>query len=637
MPACRGTRDALEPRRPHERFYKDGRRIQVAERVTEDGHIVGIRTDITERKRMARPFAVAEDNPDCVRTFIVNRLLTSSSLLYRPRLCSATAKGRAMPALANWASTAKSKLVGPLRRRNHRVDEPSRDQAEEALRKSQERVNGIFDNSPSAIVLKDAEGRYILINNRFKKWFNLTSDEVIGKTAHEIFPKDFADQYAANDQEFIKSGIPNDTEITAPFADGREHCLTVARFPVSNSHGQIIGVGSIGSDITDQKIAEEQLRQAQKMEAVGQLTGGVAHDFNNLLTAISANLELISERTAADDRLQRMATAAIEAARRGGRLTQQLLAFSRQQALQPTQLNLNRLVRETDTLLQRTLGKDIETTVSADADLWHCVADATQVQNALRNLAINARHAMPDGGKLTIETANVGLGEDDVASYSDVTPGEYVMLSVTDTGTGMTPEVLEHVFDPFFTTKEVGQGSGLGLSMVQGFVKQSGGHVTIDSEVARGTTVRLYLPRVTKEDDSSVPSVTADEKRSVGETVLVVDDDAAVRSATALLFEDLGYRVLEASDGLSALAKLERIPNIDLLFTDVVMPRGLSGMDLAKEARQRYPELKTLFATGDAGREEEIEKSVGGRAFVLAKPFLKADLALAVRNAFEGR
>lgn len=382
---------------------------------------------------------------------------------------------------------------------------------------------------------------------------------------------------------------------------------------------------------------EEMLRQAQKMEAVGQLTGGLAHDFNNMLAVIIGNLEFLLEQCEAKSRAEEMAQLALKASFRGAALIRQLLAFSRRQSLEAEQFDLNELVSSTTELLCRTLGEDIEIELSLGADMWAALADPTQLEAALTNLAVNARDAMPNGGRLTIETANKYLDAAYAARNVEVTPGEYVMLAISDTGTGVPPEILDRVFEPFFTTKEMGKGTGLGLSMVYGFAKQSGGHVTIYSEVGHGTTVRLYLPRGTLDMKSSTvrPLVKA-EKGVPDATILVVEDDVDVRKVVVNQLVVLGYRVAEARDGKAALELLRQEKSIDLLFTDMVMPGGMTGRDLAREARTILPTLKVLFTSGYAEAALARGGHAGEQGKLLSKPYPMADLARKVREALAG-
>jgi signal transduction histidine kinase len=380
---------------------------------------------------------------------------------------------------------------------------------------------------------------------------------------------------------------------------------------------------------------QEQLHQAQKMEAVGQLTGGLAHDFNNLLMIIIANLDLLETMLKGQPAAQKLVNAAVGASLRGAELTKQLLAFSRRQQLQPQPVDLNRLVSATAELLRRTLGEAIAIRTAFGRQIWTADADPSQVESALVNLSINARDAMPGGGALTIETANVTLDDVYVADNPDATAGDYVMLAVTDTGTGMPPDVVRRVFEPFFTTKPVGQGTGLGLSMVYGFAKQSGGHVKIYSEPGHGTTVRLYLPKA-KAQHAAEPIADPGAGGSLqgnDEVVLVVEDNEDVRSVTARQLGILGYRVIEAETAPEAMRVIDGDARVDVMFTDVVMPGGVSGFDLAEHARARRPDLGILFTSGftevSLRNNAALEQSAG----LLSKPYRLEALARKIREA----
>jgi signal transduction histidine kinase/CheY-like chemotaxis protein len=386
------------------------------------------------------------------------------------------------------------------------------------------------------------------------------------------------------------------------------------------------------ADITRRTRAEAILRQTQKMEAIGHLTGGVAHDFNNLLQVIRTNLDLLAGDVAGNARAEERLANALTGTVRGARLTQQLLAFARRQPLAPVVINLGRLVGDMTDMLRRTLGETVEIETIVGGGLWNTLVDPSQVENAVLNLAINARDAMPKGGKLTIELANSFLDEAYAAEHSEVTPGQYVMLAVTDTGTGMTPEVMAHAFEPFYTTKGEGQGTGLGLSMVFGFVKQSDGHAKIYSEPGQGTTVKLYLPRSRRPEERATARPLA---RAAGgsETILVVEDDAAVRRATVEILGDLGYRVLEAEDGESAFARLAEHGPVDLLFTDVVMPGTMSSRELARQAQARYPGLAVLFTSGYTENAIIHHGRLDDDVLLISKPYGKDELAHKVRSA----
>jgi PAS domain S-box-containing protein len=396
----------------------------------------------------------------------------------------------------------------------------------------------------------------------------------------------------------------------------------------------VLHVISSGRDVTALRDAESRLHQAQKMDAVGQLTGGVAHDFNNLLTVIIGALDLDPQRIPAE--MRPSIEQALRAAERGAALTHRLLAFSRQQMLVARSVDFNRLIGDMDELLRRTLGEHVEIELKLAGDLWPALADSGQVENSLLNLAINARDAMPDGGKLTIETSNVHLDDDYASHNAEVAPGDYVMMAVTDTGTGMAEDVLAHVFEPFFTTKEVGKGTGLGLSMIYGFAKQSGGHAKIYSEIGHGTTVRLYLPRLANQSAGSDTAAAAAPHKGGGETILVVEDNPDVRRLVVRQLRELGYDVIEAANGPQALQVLDGGASIDLLFTDVVMPGGMTGRQLAEAAKARRPNLKTLFTSGYT--EDSILRlgKLDPGVRLLSKPYRKYELATRIREALDG-
>ena len=382
---------------------------------------------------------------------------------------------------------------------------------------------------------------------------------------------------------------------------------------------------------------EEALRQSQKMEAVGQLTGGVAHDFNNLLQVIIGNLDTILRHLPEDSaRLRRSAGNALTGARRAAALTQRLLAFSRRQPLNPKPLNVNALVTSLSELIHRTIGETVAVETVLAAGLWQIEADANELEAAMLNLAVNARDAMPEGGRLTIETANAHIDEDYAASLPEVTPGQYVVLCVSDTGAGMDPQTVAKAFEPFFTTKPVGRGTGLGLSQVYGFVKQSGGHVKIYSEVGHGTTVKIYLPRSTVANElEDAREIESPPEGGSEETILVVEDDDDVRTYSVEILRELGYRVIEAHDGASALRLLERQTQVDLLFTDVVLPGGMTGAQLAAEAKGLRPDLKVLFTTGYARNAIIHHGRLDKGVRLLTKPFGSTDLATKVRDTLD--
>ncbi len=414
--------------------------------------------------------------------------------------------------------------------------------------------------------------------------------------------------------------------------------------PLYGNDGKLIGAFQFSYDVTDRlreqarlKEAEEQLLQSQKMEAVGQLTGGIAHDFNNLLAGIAGSLELLEKRIAEGRTSgnERYITAAQMSTKRAAALTQRLLAFSRRQTLDPRPTDLNRLVSGMEDLIRRSVGPDIDVEVVGAGGLWLTKVDSSQLESALLNLCINGRDAMaPNGGRLVVETANRWLDER-AAAKRELAPGQYVSLSVTDTGTGMTPEIKARIFDPFFTTKPIGEGTGLGLSMVHGFVRQSGGQVRVYSEPGKGTTMTLYLPRFVGEMESVDAAPRAESGPGDGETVLVVDDEAIVRMLIVETLEENGYRALEAHDGPSGLRILDSDVRIDLLITDVGLPGGLNGRQIADAAREKRPNLKTLFITGYAETAVIGSGHLKPGMEVLTKPFEISAITNKVRELLD--
>ncbi|WP_139139430.1 hybrid sensor histidine kinase/response regulator, partial [Sphingobium phenoxybenzoativorans] len=438
--------------------------------------------------------------------------------------------------------------------------------------------------------------------------------------------------------------------------DGAWRRFAIRALPIIDDVGTILEWVGVHSDITHQRAAEEALRelnanlearvvaeiderrkaeaklaQAQKMESIGKLTGGVAHDFNNLLQVISGNLQLLALDVAGNDRAETRIANAIAGVSRGSKLAAQLLAFGRRQALEPKVVNISRLVRNMDDMLRRAIGEGVEVETIVGGGLWNSYIDTAQIENALLNLAINARDAMDGQGKLTIELGNAHLDADYADGHDEVTAGQYVMLAVSDTGCGMDAALIEKVFEPFFSTKGEGKGSGLGLSMVYGFVKQSGGHVKIYSEVGEGTTIKLYLPRSMESEDIEVHVETGPIVGGT-ETVLVVEDDEEVRVTVVEMLSDLGYRVLKAGDAGAALNVIESGMPIDILFTDVVMPGTLKSPELARKARERLPGIAVLFTSGYTENSIVHGGKLDAGVELLSKPYTREALARRLRH-----
>ena len=497
-------------------------------------------------------------------------------------------------------------------------------------------VNGIRD---CAIYMLDPTGRIVSWNPGAERIKGYTAAEIIGRHLSTFYTEEDRNNGApARALQIAEEQGKFEAEVWRVRKDGTAFWANVLIDPIRSEDGTLMGFAKITRDMTERRAMQEQLHQSQKMEAIGQLTGGVAHDFNNLLTVIMGNLETIGRHIPTEQaRLLRAVDQATRGAQRAATLTQQLLAFSRRQPLNPKPADLNRLVTGLSELVRRTLREDIALETVLGGGLWRVDIDANQLERALLNLAVNARDAMPRGGKLTIETANAHLDSHYAAGYSEIAPGQYVLICVTDTGVGMTREVLSHAFDPFFTTKAIGEGTGLGLSQVFGFVKQSGGHIKLYSEVGMGTTVKVYLPRFYGEVSQDEEGAAVAEARGHStETILVVEDDDDVRIYSTEGLRELGFTVLEAHDGASALRVLELHPEVVLLFTDVGLPR-MNGRQLADEARRRKPGLRVLFTSGYARNAIVHQGRLDPGVELLTKPFTRAELAARVRDVIDAR
>jgi len=508
--------------------------------------------------------------------------------------------------------------------------------AERERDRNQAFLDLVIENVPTIIVVKDPRDlRYVLINQAGEEYYGIARDKMIGKTVHEVLPKETADYITKLERELLRGDrriSVNEHTLETPGNGTRVAKST--KLLVFDGREKPEYLLSVIEDITEQRTVERQLLQAQKMEAIGNLTGGLAHDFNNLLTVIIGNLDLLQEEIIDNVSVQQKIELILQASTHGAELTRQMLAFSRRQSLHPCRINLNELVRKTTRLLRRTLGESIAINLRLEDNLWPVHADAAQLEAVLLNIAINARDAMPEGGSLVIETHKAHLDDDCAADHLEVISGDYIVIEITDTGTGMSSEVLSRVFDPFFTTKGPDKGSGLGLSMAYGFIKQSRGHISVYSELGKGTTFKLYLPSAGN-SEADLPVTSASEELSKvasSEVVLVVDDNSEVRSTAVKLLKEFGYQVLEASNGRIALEMLDAAPRVDLLFTDLIMPGGMDGKELANQAQSERPNLKVLFTSGFPGAALTNGAALDVDAPFLSKPYRKHDLAKAVGN-----
>ena len=510
-------------------------------------------------------------------------------------------------------------------------------ETQRALRESMARLTAVVETAVDGFILIDSRGRILLFNPACERLFGYRADEVFQENVKLLMPQTYSlhhDEYLRN---FLRTGerkiIGIGREVVGRRKDGSTFPMDLS-VGEAKQDGESIFVGII-HDLTERKLTERQLQQAQKMEMVGQLSGGIAHDFNNLLTVIVGNAEHLSEQLKSRLDLRQLADDICQAGERGAELTRRLLAFSRRQLLRPRAIDCHELIASTCKLLKRTLRENIEVTTAFNADAIFAFADSGQLESAVLNLALNAQDAMAAGGRLTISTGIASLDDNDQGVHPDIESGEYAMIAVTDNGEGMTSDVAARAFEPFFTTKEVGKGSGLGLSMVYGFVKQSNGHVSIYSEPGLGTTVRIYLPNVTLNGSrsSSQPAADEDALPRGNETILVVEDDPFVRSSVILRVESLGYKVVLAVDGREAVMKLRTNPEIDMLFTDIVMPGGMSGWEVAELAQQMRPGLPTVFTSGYALEALVDQGRAPMKSIVLTKPYRKAELAHRLREA----
>jgi len=530
------------------------------------------------------------------------------------------------------ALKSKDGVIHSVLQNNSDISSLKRAQDEIAAREAH--LRSILDTVPEAMIVIDAKGSVTSFSAAAAQLFGYSPEEVIGQNVKMLMPEPYRAEHDDYVRRYLSTGeariIGYGRVVRGLTKQGAVFSMELA-VGEARSNGQRIFTGFI-RDLTTRQKMEDELRQSQKMEAIGQLTGGLAHDFNNLLTVISGNLEML-ETTIRDSKQRELLKEAQDAAQDGAKLTGQLLAFGRRQPLNPEPIDLAPLISNFSDLLRRTLGESVELNIRITGSGHRCVVDAPQLQSALLNLAINSRDAMPRGGSLTIEVSKTRLDADYAQMYPEIRIGRYVLIAVTDTGSGMSEEVRQRAFEPFFTTKPTGAGTGLGLSMVYGFVKQSGGNIQIYSEPARGTSVRIFLPLaeiVLSSDESARGASEIGAMPQGSGTILVVEDDARVRRVTSKRLRGLGYHVVEADNGTAALALLAAHPEIAMIFTDVVMPGGMNGDEMVEAALAGRPDLKVLFTSGYA--EPAVARQGMGADAWLKKPYTALELAEKIRG-----
>jgi PAS domain S-box-containing protein len=515
-------------------------------------------------------------------------------------------------------------------------DVTQRQKVEQALLESEQMARAIIDTALDAFLQLDPSGTIVGWSPKAEEMFGWSQQEIVGRKLRDlIIPVENREAYSERIAQFLRGAhagiLGRRYEAPSLRRDGTPFSTEVSLTALRRRDDYIINC--FIRDITDKLAAEERFRQAQKMESVGQLTGGIAHDFNNMLTVITGTIDILADAIADKPQLAAIAKLISEAADRGAELTGHLLAFARKQPLQPRETDINALMVESGKLLHSTLGEHIEIETAMADDAWPALVDSSQLSSALMNLAINARDAMPSGGKLTLETSNVVLDQRYAKTDADVQPGYYVLIAVSDTGSGIPEAIRDKIFEPFFTTKGVGRGTGLGLSMVYGFVKQSGGHIKVYSEEGHGTTFKIYLPRAGAQAAPKAGTSSASQIEGGTETILIVEDDALVRSSVTTQIQSLGYHTLSAANAAEALALADGGAQFDLLFTDVIMPGKMNGRQLAEEMAKRRSPLKVLFTSGYAEDAVTHHGRLDPGVLLLGKPYRKLDLAHMLRRA----
>ena len=519
------------------------------------------------------------------------------------------------------------------------LDITVRNEAEKALRDSEAHLRTLIETLPDLVWLKDVDGVYLSCNLKFEQLFGAKENEIVGKTDYDFVDKELADFFREHDKAAMAAGKPSVNEEQVTYADdSHKEILETVKTPMFSPDGTLIGVLGVGRDITERRQTEEVLRRSQKMDAIGQLTGGIAHDFNNLLGVMLGNLELLEQYakdTGDEKTLKRMQTIE-KAGLRAADLTRQLLSFSRSESAHLSKININQVISEMTELITRSLTPEIEVKYIFSEDLWDTKIDAGDFEDVLLNLSINARDSMKSHGKLTIETHNFNTDESFCKQNPGSCPGQYIELIVSDTGEGIPSELRERIFEPFFTTKDQGKGTGLGLAMVYAFVKRSNGYIKYQSEVGSGTAFHIYLPKV----EGEAFTVRQNNKQSESiphgkETILVVDDEKALVEMAKVMLEAQGYQVLTANDGKEALAQLAQHSEIDLLFSDIVMPNGINGYELAEQATANRRDLKVLLTSGFTEKADPHDEQKRFNANLLNKPYRKAELAKQVRSTLD--
>ena len=532
--------------------------------------------------------------------------------------------------------------------------------ARRAIAASEAELRLVADSMPMLVAFVDRTLRYRFANKALEEWGFRRPDRVIGRSVPELADEGLALREAAMRRALAGERVAE--TLAWPHRDGRRRDADIRYLPRRDAAGAVDGFYIFATDVTERRIVEEQLEQrvaqrtaaleaemerrtqaetallqSQKMEAVGQLTGGIAHDFNNMLTGVIGAMDIMRRRLASGrtDGLERFMDAAATSAQRAAALTARLLAFSRRQSLDIRPVDVGALVSSLDELLQRSVRENIVLRIVADADLPRATTDANQLENAILNLVINARDAMPHGGELTVETGEALLDDAYAAARPDVAPGRYVVVAVSDTGVGIAPDVLERVFEPFFSTKPVGQGTGLGLSMVYGFARQSGGQVRVHSQVGQGTSVKLFLPVAEDADHDAADASAPATVEGHGETVLLVEDDPSVRLLVREVLEELRYRIVEAGDAAQAVPVLESDRHLDLMISDVGLP-GMNGRQLAEVARRHRPDLPILFVTGYAENAAIRSGFLGTNMGMITKPFAIDTLSAKIAEMMPG-